>query len=139
MKEPEAGSILAASKRPCQLHPNNPTVEDYLPPTKHVSWEWRKTKCYAIGVEKPAFRFREIPEIAAKWEISSLSTRNRERRMQEIEDAKRAADWGRHAEVLLEKERQHATQEVERRREEVEQLQKYVEKHEKYKQESSRV
>ena len=59
--------------------------------------------------------------------------------MQEIEDAKRAADWGRHAEVLLEKERQHATQEVERRREEVEQLQKYVEKHEKYKQESSRV
>ena len=52
-----------------------------------------------------AFRFQEIPEIAAKRKISSLSTRNKERRMQEIEDVKRAADWGRHAEVLLEKER----------------------------------
>ena len=59
--------------------------------------------------------------------------------MQEIEDVKSAATWVRHAEVLLEKEREHAAQEVERMREEVEQLQKYVEKHEKYKEESSRV
>lgn len=33
-------TILAASKRPCQLHLGAPDPKTLLPPTEYVEWEW---------------------------------------------------------------------------------------------------
>ena len=72
-------TILAASKRPSQLHLGAPDPKVLLPPTKHVEWACRKKKMYAIGVEKPSCELVEIPQIAAERELSTPPTRNRER------------------------------------------------------------
>ncbi|MEW8689046.1 MAG: hypothetical protein AB2556_24770 [Candidatus Thiodiazotropha sp.] len=37
-KDPKAGTILAASKRLTQLHPNGPDLEAFLPPSTVVLW-----------------------------------------------------------------------------------------------------
>ena len=72
-------TILAASKRPSQLHLGAPDPKMLLPPTKHVEWACRKKKMHAIDVEKPSCELVEIPQIAAQRELSTPSTRNRER------------------------------------------------------------
>ena len=37
-------TILAASKKPCELHPDAPYPQDLLPPTEQVEWVWRTKK-----------------------------------------------------------------------------------------------
>ena len=37
-------TILASSKRPCELHPGASNPQDLLPPTRHVEWVWRTKK-----------------------------------------------------------------------------------------------
>ncbi|MEW8689065.1 MAG: hypothetical protein AB2556_24865, partial [Candidatus Thiodiazotropha sp.] len=63
-KDADAGTILAASKRPTQLHPNGPDPGILLPPSALVSWVWRANKCHAVGIETSAFHLHEVPEIA---------------------------------------------------------------------------
>ena len=92
-KEADAGTILAASKRPTQLHPNGPDPGTLLPPSSSVSWVWRANKSQAIGREISAFRLQEVPEIAQGRAISTLLTRSHEKRLQQIRDSANAEDW----------------------------------------------
>jgi hypothetical protein len=96
-KSADTHTILAASKRPAQLHPDAPDPATLLPATPRISWVWRKEKCSAFGKETPAYPFEEVAEIAAGRQISTLSTRNRERRLEEIRDAADAEQWRREA------------------------------------------
>ena len=96
-KDADAGTILAANKRPTQLHPNGPYPGTLLPPSASVSWVWKANKCHAIGIETSTFRLEEAPEIAQDRAISTLSTRNREKLLQQIRDSANAEDWRRRA------------------------------------------
>jgi hypothetical protein len=96
-KGADAPTILSASKRPTQLHPNGPEPSTLLPATDTVSWVWRTTKCHAVGQDTSAFCLHEVPEIAQNREVSTLSTKNREKHLQEIRDAAFAEDWRRRA------------------------------------------
>ena len=96
-KDADSNTVLAASKRPTQLHPNGPNPETLLPPSATVSWVWRTEKCHAVGREISTFRLHEVPEIAEGRAISTLSTRNREKRLQGIRDAANAEEWRRRA------------------------------------------
>ena len=73
-----APTILAASRRPWQLRPGAPDPKTLLPLTEHVEW---------------VCPLWEIPEIAANREISTLSTRNRAVRLEEILDEKTKLEW----------------------------------------------
>ena len=69
-------TILAASNKPCELHPGAPNPQDLLLPTRHVEWVWR-TKASRIGVEKPSCELVEVPQITEGRNISTLSTINK--------------------------------------------------------------
>ena len=114
-KDADAGTILAASKRPTQLHPNGPGPGTLLPPSASVSWVWRANKCHAIGIETSTFRLQEVPETAQDRTISTLSTRNREKRLQQIRDSPFAEDWRRRAWARLEAEQRQYEEEQRRR------------------------
>ncbi|MEW8688984.1 MAG: hypothetical protein AB2556_24460, partial [Candidatus Thiodiazotropha sp.] len=74
-KDADAGTVLAASKRPTQLHPKGPDPGTLLPPSAYVAWVWRSARRWA---ETSAFYLHEVPEIAEGFAISALSTWNRE-------------------------------------------------------------
>ena len=48
-KDTNAHTILAASKRPTQLHPTGSDMSALLPPTDKIVWEWRSKKCHAFA------------------------------------------------------------------------------------------
>lgn len=134
-KDADSNTVLAASKRPTQLHPKGPNPETLLPPCSTVSWVWRSKKCHAIGRDISDFRLHEVPDIAEGRAISTLSTRNREKRLQGIRDAANAEEWRRRAWARLEEEHRHQEEQQRRRAEELESLallvarqQVYVEK-----------
>ncbi|KAK3792681.1 hypothetical protein RRG08_032318 [Elysia crispata] len=125
-KDADASTILAASKRSTQLHPDGPNPETLLPSSAAVSWVWRTAKCHAVGKDVSAFHLHEVPEIAEGRTISTLSTRNREKRLQEIRDAASAEDWRRRAWKWLEAERQLHEEEQRRRAEELDRIAQLV-------------
>ena len=65
-------TVLAASNKPCELHPGAPNPQDLLPPTRHVEWVWRTKITSRIGVEKPSCELVEVPQIAEGRNISTL-------------------------------------------------------------------
>lgn len=68
-KEADSKTILAASKRPTQLHTvpaEQPDLPTLLPPSDIVEWAWRTTKCHAIGNDVSAFHLREVPKNRAR-------------------------------------------------------------------------
>ena len=126
----------AASKRPTQLHPNGPNPGILLPPSASVSWVWRANKCHAIGIETSTFRLQEVPEIAQDRAISTLSTRNRGKRLQQIRDSANAEDWRRRAWARLEAEQRQYEKEQRRRAEELERLSGLLAKYRRYEEKS---
>ena len=125
-KDADAGTNLVASKRPTQLHPNGPDPGILLPPSALVSWVWRANKCHAVGMETSAFHLQEVPEIAQGRAISTLSTRNRVKRLQHIRDSANAEGWRRRAWARLEAEQRQHEEEQRRRAEEMERLSQLV-------------
>ena len=107
IKDTETGAVLAASKRPTKLCPNGPDPLTVLPPSAMVSWVWRAAKCQAVGRDVSAFHFLEVPEIAQCREMSTRSTRNCEKRLQEIRDAAKAEEWRQRVWASLEAEQRH--------------------------------
>ena len=90
-KDSSTKTILAASKRPTQVH-NSESVDlaDLLPPTKHVEWMWRTKKMQRIGVELVRYNLHVIHTSRT---ISTLSTRERERKLLAIEKARAEEQW----------------------------------------------
>ena len=89
-KDQDSQTILAASKKPTQLHSDAPDPALLLPETPYVSWVWRKKKTHSIGVEQSEF---EPQEVDTDRKISTLSKAGREARLQEIEEALLAYEW----------------------------------------------
>ena len=118
-----APTILAARRRPFQLHPGAPDPQTPLPTTEHVEWTWRKEKAHAIGTRYPSCPLWEIPEIAANREMATLSTRNRAVRLKQILDERTKLEWGEKLEEIArtkEGARKLRSQEIEQMREVVE-------------------
>ena len=118
----DAPTILAASRRPLQLHPGAPDPQTLLPLTEHVAWVWRPKKAHAIGTERPSCPLWEVPEIAANRRLSALSTRNRAFRLEQILEEMARLEWGAQLEEIA-----RAREEARRlRRQEIEQMRKIV-------------
>ena len=111
-------TILAASNRPCELQPGAPNPQDLLPPTRHVEWLLRTKKTQRIGIEKPSCELTEAPQIAEGRHISTLSTRNRYNRLQELVNARDCLVWAGRMEKIAAIGRENA----EKRRGEIERL-----------------
>ena len=125
-KDGNAKTILTATKRPTQLHMDADDPSLYLPPTKYVEWEWRKSKSQAIGRGTPAYRVEETPAIAEKRQIATNSTKTREKRLQEIEDATLALEWKMSMEKQIAKEKEYLALENEKRKKELESIARIV-------------
>ena len=106
-----------------------------LQPLISVSWVWRANKSQAIGREISTFRLQEVPEIAQDREISTLSTRNREKR-QHIRDSANAENWRRRAWARLEAEQRQYEEEQRRRAEELERLSQLAAGYRRYEEKS---
>ena len=93
-----APTILARARKPTEVHNDPPCLQQLLPPTNFIEWEWRtkKTK-HSIGVEKIR---HEILEVPTTREISTLSVNKRKHRLLELIESGKVANW------KLEKERQ---------------------------------
>ena len=118
-KDAESRTILAASKRPTQLHPEAPDPDSLLPPSTTVSWVWRTKKAQAMGRDISLFPLHEVPTTRA---ISILSTKERALRLQQLWDAASAEDWHRRHAGRLEVERRIYVEEKQHRVEELEAL-----------------
>ena len=93
-----ASTTLARSKKPTEVHKDPPCLQQLLPPTDFIEWEWRTKKTKnSIGVEKVR---REILEVPTNREISTLSVNKRKARLLELIESGKVANW------KLEKEKQ---------------------------------
>ena len=130
-KDKNTRTVLAASKKPTQLHPNGGPLSVLLPATDKIEWEWRTKKCSAIGREPPRYKLQEAPEIAQQRQISALSTRNRAKVLAELQYARTAEEWKR-AHWQREENRRKTEEEARRVREaEIAALRMYAETKEK--------
>ena len=135
-KKADASTILAASKKPTQLHPKGPEPSLLLPTTKTVSWVWWTKKCQAIGRDVSRYQLLEVPEIAKNREVFALSTRNREKRLQEIRDEQNAEEWRRTCRTREEAEQQYYEEQQKHCEEELARLEKLVEANERHQEKS---
>jgi len=93
-----APTTLARSKKPTEVHKDPPCLQQLLPPTNFIEWEWRNKKTKnSIGVEKIRYEILEVP---TNREISTLSVNKRKLRLLELIESEKIANW------KLEKERQ---------------------------------
>ena len=93
-----ASTSLARSKKPTEVHKDPPCLQQLLPPTDFIEWEWRTKKTKnSIGVEKVR---REILEVPTNREISTLSVNKRKARLLDLIESGKVANW------KLEKEKQ---------------------------------
>ena len=126
-KDKNSRTILAASKKPTQLHPNGGDLSTLLPPTDKIVWEWRDKKCHAIGNDSSKYKLQEIQEIAEQRKISTLSTRNREKVLAELRYARAVEEWKREKWQKGEKQRKKEEEAAKAREAEIAALRKYAE------------
>ena len=138
-KAADSNTILAASKKPTQLHPNGTDLSTMLPPTRTVSWVWRTKKCHAFGRNKSDFDLQEVPEIAREQEVYNLSTRNRAKRLQEIWEAAEEEDWRRTVLARVEEEKKRQQEAQEHRKKQLEKVAHLVEATARYKKISGKI
>ena len=89
-----APTILAASRRPFQLHPGAPEPPNAPSSNRAcgVGLAPKKGACNRNGT--PSCPLWEVPEIAANRRLSTLSTRNRALRLEEILEERARLEWG---------------------------------------------
>ena len=126
-KNKDSKTILCANRRPTQLHTNAEDPNELLPPSPTVEWEWRKKKCHAIGTDLPNNSLQEVPEIAAKRNISLLSTRKREEKLLYLLEEQSAEEWKRRTWENLGQYQKEHMQNIEQRKQELVDIRKYLE------------
>ena len=110
----------------------NIDLEEYIPSTEFLKWEWRKKKLASSNDRKLNWRILDMPDLVKNKEISLLSLKQREKRNAELEEARRKTAWVRKAEKILlthsEKIKYISTQLelIERRKEKTEEAFKFV-------------
>ena len=92
-KEEDSKTILSPSKQPVKIYYNKTNIEEYLPSTSICSFTWRENKCKQINLRKSKYRVIEDFSILKDKEISTLSTKNREKRMEELLYSKNILLW----------------------------------------------
>ena len=135
-KDENARTILAASKKPTQLHPNGGDLSTLLPPTDKIVWEWRDKRCQTIGKASSKYKLQEIQEIAEQRKISALSTRKREKALAEIRYAGTVEEWKREKRQIEEKQRKKVEETAKAREAEIANLRKHAETKKKIAQKS---
>ena len=110
-KADDTKTVLARASRPTEIHKGeSPCV--LLPPTKHIEWEWRTTKTKnAIGIEKQRYAIEEIP---TNRKISTLSTRNRAAKLEQILEQGKTEEWRREKELHMQQNKEERLREIER-------------------------
>ena len=126
-KDENARTILAASKKPTQLHPKGGDLSTLLPPKDKIVWEWRDKKCQTIGKASSKYKLQEIQEIAEQRKISALSTRKREKALAEIRYAGTVEEWKREKRQIEEKQRKKVEETAKAREAEIANLRKHAE------------
>ena len=76
-------------------------IEDYLPSTEFIKWEWRNKKLASSNDRKPTWEILEMPDLTENKKISLLSLTQREKRNAELEEARRKTAWIHKAEKIL--------------------------------------
>ena len=76
-------------------------ISDYLPPTEFINWEWRTQKLPSSNDRKPTGEILEMPQLAKNKKVSLLSIAEREKRNQELAEARNKTEWLHKTEKIL--------------------------------------
>ena len=76
-------------------------IEDYLPSTEFIKWEWRNKKLPSSNDRKPTGDILEMPNLVENKKISLLSLAQREKRNAELEEARKKTEWIHQTEKIL--------------------------------------
>ena len=76
-------------------------IEDYLPSTEFIKWEWRNKKLPSSNDRKPTGEILEMPNLVENKKISLLSLAQREKRNAELEEARKKTEWIHQTEKIL--------------------------------------
>ena len=79
-------------------------IQKFLPETKSIKWEWRTNSLPPFDKRKPTCEIIEMPELTKDIHVSLLSTIERQKREEELEEAKKNTLWARRAESILSSE-----------------------------------
>ena len=95
VKDSESTTILTPCNKPGKFTEDvlNINIEDYLPSTEFIKWEWRNHKLASSNDRKPTGEILEMPNLAENKKISLLSLAEREKRNLEIEEARKKTEW----------------------------------------------
>ena len=80
----ETKTILAPCNLPTKVYSNPPDIEEYLPSTTICTFTWRTKKCQNILLRKSNYKIMEDFSILKDKKKSTLSTRNRLQRLEEL-------------------------------------------------------
>ena len=95
VKDSESTTILTPCNKPGKFTEDVLVIdiEDYLPSTEFIKWEWRNKKLASSNDRKPAGDILEMPNLVENKKISLLSLAEREKRNMEIEEARKKTEW----------------------------------------------
>ena len=119
-------TTLAESNKPTRVHSNAPRIEFFLPSTKYIEWQWRTKKMQNIGMEKSSIDILEVP---SDREISFLSKRKRQQRLEDLQDAIEGDRWVEATKDFHRQMRRKKEEELERRRIEQKRIEEGMEAH----------
>ena len=103
VKEENTTTILTPSKKPGENNKDKLSIniQDFLPETKTIKWEWRNKGLPPFDKRNPTCKIIEMPELTKDKQVSLLSTRERQEREEDLEEAKRNNLWIRRAGSIL--------------------------------------
>ena len=103
VKEENTTTKLVPSKKPGENNRDTAfiDIQNFLPETKTIKWEWRTNGLPPFDKRKPTYETIEMPELTKNIQVSLLSTIERQKREEELEEAKRNTLWVRKAETIL--------------------------------------
>ena len=95
VKDSESKTKLVPCNKPGKFTEDvlNIDIEDYLPSTEFIKWEWRNKKLASSNDRKPTGDILEMPNLVENKKISLLSLTQREKRNRELEEARRKTEW----------------------------------------------
>ena len=103
VKDSNSTTILTPCNRPGKFTVDvlDIDIEEYLPSTEFIKWEWRNRKLASSNDRKPKGDILEMEYLVENKKISLLSLAQREKRNAELEEARRKTEWIHQTEKIL--------------------------------------
>ena len=103
VKDRNSTTILTPCNRPGKFTEDvlDIDIEDYLPSTEFIKWEWRNKKLVSSNDRKPTGDILEMQNLVENKKISLLSLAQREKRNAELEEARKKTEWVHQTEKIL--------------------------------------